>query len=312
MVRALRRFGLTAEPYVPSRLEEGHGLSLRAVEVAAAAGHRVIITVDTGSSSVSQVDEANRRGDRCPDHRPPPRTGGPAGGPGPGESASARLELSGSAPGRQRCGLQGGPAAPGRPARRPAGGPGPGRTGRDRHRGRRRPDPRREPGDRPDRPRADQDGAARRAGGAACPGRPGAGLGRSRDRLVRDRAPPQRRRPGGQRGRRRGPPPDRRPGRGGRACRATRSQQRGPPGDDPEGGPGGERRGCLRARRRCRDARPGHLADRRDRPRGGPPGRGALPAGGRRDRARRRDPGLLPECRRRSTWPRSWPAATTC
>ena len=62
MVRALRRFGLTAEPYVPSRLEEGHGLSLRAVETAVAAGHRVIITVDTGSSSVSQVDEANARG----------------------------------------------------------------------------------------------------------------------------------------------------------------------------------------------------------------------------------------------------------
>ena len=62
MVRALRRFGLTAEPYVPSRLDEGHGLSLRAVETAAAAGHGVIVTVDTGSSSVAEVDEANRRG----------------------------------------------------------------------------------------------------------------------------------------------------------------------------------------------------------------------------------------------------------
>ncbi len=62
MVRALRRFGVTAEPYVPSRLDEGHGLSLKAVETAVAAGHRVIITVDTGSSSVSQVDEANARG----------------------------------------------------------------------------------------------------------------------------------------------------------------------------------------------------------------------------------------------------------
>src|SRR5664279_1430051 len=62
MVRALRRFGVTAEPYVPSRLDEGHGLSQKAVETAVAAGHRVIITVDTGSSSVSQVDEANARG----------------------------------------------------------------------------------------------------------------------------------------------------------------------------------------------------------------------------------------------------------
>jgi single-stranded-DNA-specific exonuclease len=62
MIRALRRFGLVAEPYVPSRLEEGHGLSLRAVEAASAAGHAVIITVDTGSSSVAQVEEANRRG----------------------------------------------------------------------------------------------------------------------------------------------------------------------------------------------------------------------------------------------------------
>ncbi len=78
MVRALRRFGLIVEPYVPSRLEEGHGLSLRAVEVAAGAGHRVIITVDTGSSSVDQVEEAGRRGidvlitdhHRVPDVRP--------------------------------------------------------------------------------------------------------------------------------------------------------------------------------------------------------------------------------------------------
>ncbi len=78
MVRAVRRFGLVAEPYVPSRLEEGHGLSRRAVEAAAAAGHAVIITVDTGSSSVAPVDEANRRGidvlitdhHRVPDLRP--------------------------------------------------------------------------------------------------------------------------------------------------------------------------------------------------------------------------------------------------
>ena len=58
MVRALRRFGLVAEPYVPSRVDEGHGLSRPAVERAAAGGHRLIITVDTGSSSTAVVAEA--------------------------------------------------------------------------------------------------------------------------------------------------------------------------------------------------------------------------------------------------------------
>lgn len=62
MVRALRVFGLDVEPYVPSRLEEGHGLSLRAVEAAEAAGRSLIVTVDTGSTSVAEVAEAGRRG----------------------------------------------------------------------------------------------------------------------------------------------------------------------------------------------------------------------------------------------------------
>lgn len=62
LTRALRLFGLDAEPYVPSRTDEGHGLSLRAVDAAATAGQSLIITVDTGSSSVAEVDEAARRG----------------------------------------------------------------------------------------------------------------------------------------------------------------------------------------------------------------------------------------------------------
>jgi single-stranded-DNA-specific exonuclease len=59
---ALRRFGVQAIPYVPSRLDEGHGLSLAAITSARAQGASVIITVDTGSSSVAEVAAANAAG----------------------------------------------------------------------------------------------------------------------------------------------------------------------------------------------------------------------------------------------------------
>ncbi len=59
---ALRRLGVEVLPYVPSRLDEGHGLSLAAVEAARTAGATVIVTVDTGSSSVAEVAAANAAG----------------------------------------------------------------------------------------------------------------------------------------------------------------------------------------------------------------------------------------------------------
>ena len=59
---ALRAFGVTAVPYVPSRLEEGHGLSLAAVEFAVVSGASVIVTVDTGTSSLDEVAAAVSRG----------------------------------------------------------------------------------------------------------------------------------------------------------------------------------------------------------------------------------------------------------
>lgn len=59
---ALRACGLAVLPYVPSRLEEGHGLSLAAVDAAARAGARVIVTVDTGTTSVAEVAAARARG----------------------------------------------------------------------------------------------------------------------------------------------------------------------------------------------------------------------------------------------------------
>ncbi len=62
LVLAFRRLGLDVTPYVPSRLEEGHGLSLAAVDRAAADGITLIVTVDTGSTSVAEVAAARARG----------------------------------------------------------------------------------------------------------------------------------------------------------------------------------------------------------------------------------------------------------
>ena len=59
---ALRDLGIEVIPYVPSRLEEGHGLSLAAVDAAERAGATVIVTVDTGTTSVAEVAAAVGRG----------------------------------------------------------------------------------------------------------------------------------------------------------------------------------------------------------------------------------------------------------
>lgn len=62
MTLALRRFGVAVEPYVPSRLDEGHGLSLAALDAAITAGANVIVTVDCGTTSVAEIAAANGRG----------------------------------------------------------------------------------------------------------------------------------------------------------------------------------------------------------------------------------------------------------
>lgn len=62
LVEALRWLGISAEPYVPHRTDEGHGLSMAAVEQARRAGHRLIITADTGSTSVAEIAAAREAG----------------------------------------------------------------------------------------------------------------------------------------------------------------------------------------------------------------------------------------------------------
>ncbi|HEU4571211.1 MAG TPA: single-stranded-DNA-specific exonuclease RecJ [Candidatus Limnocylindrales bacterium] len=62
LARALRSLGLTVEPYVPSREDEGHGLSLGAIDAAERVGSRLIVTVDTGSTSGHEIEAAATRG----------------------------------------------------------------------------------------------------------------------------------------------------------------------------------------------------------------------------------------------------------
>ena len=62
LVTALRRLGLDVGWHVPAREAEGHGLSLAAIDRAAAEGRTLIVTVDTGSSSVAEVALAGSRG----------------------------------------------------------------------------------------------------------------------------------------------------------------------------------------------------------------------------------------------------------
>ncbi|HEY5488066.1 MAG TPA: single-stranded-DNA-specific exonuclease RecJ [Candidatus Limnocylindrales bacterium] len=62
LVIALRRLGLDVEPYVPERLGDGHGLSLKAIARAEAEGRTLIVTADCGTSSAAEIDLAADRG----------------------------------------------------------------------------------------------------------------------------------------------------------------------------------------------------------------------------------------------------------
>jgi single-stranded-DNA-specific exonuclease len=62
LVLALRRLGLDVAPYVPDRAEEGHGLSMGAVETAVADGRTLLLTADTGSTSHVEIAAARERG----------------------------------------------------------------------------------------------------------------------------------------------------------------------------------------------------------------------------------------------------------
>src|SRR4051794_13845865 len=62
LVRALRALGADVDFYLPSRLEDGYGLSAHTVERLAAKGTRLLLTADCAITAVDEVALARERG----------------------------------------------------------------------------------------------------------------------------------------------------------------------------------------------------------------------------------------------------------
>ena len=62
LVRCLRRLGAEVDWYLPSRLDDGYGLSLATVERLAARGTRLLVTVDCAITAVEEVAAARAAG----------------------------------------------------------------------------------------------------------------------------------------------------------------------------------------------------------------------------------------------------------
>ncbi len=62
LVDTITRLGGHALPYIPHREKEGHGLSTGAVDHFNRAGVDLIVTVDTGTDAIQEVDAASRAG----------------------------------------------------------------------------------------------------------------------------------------------------------------------------------------------------------------------------------------------------------
>ena len=62
MVRALSRYGISAFPYIPHRVQEGHGLNPTAIEQLRAEGASLIVTVDCGVTDVEAIAMARGLG----------------------------------------------------------------------------------------------------------------------------------------------------------------------------------------------------------------------------------------------------------
>lgn len=74
LIQFLRVLGVEPAHYIPNRVEEGYGLHAEAVAAAAAAGVKLIVTVDCGTSAAAEVELARELGIDVivTDHHEPP------------------------------------------------------------------------------------------------------------------------------------------------------------------------------------------------------------------------------------------------
>jgi single-stranded-DNA-specific exonuclease len=74
LVEALQAFGATVDYHIPLRLKDGYGLSAEALEKAADAGAKVVVSVDCGISAVAEARQAAAAGIDLiiTDHHHPP------------------------------------------------------------------------------------------------------------------------------------------------------------------------------------------------------------------------------------------------
>ena len=65
MVLTLRKLGIKAEYYIPSRHSEGYGLNNKAIDIIAANETNLLITVDCGIQSAKEIEYAENKGLDC-------------------------------------------------------------------------------------------------------------------------------------------------------------------------------------------------------------------------------------------------------
>lgn len=62
LYRCLKMFGVTAEYYIPHRIDEGYGLNAEALAALAAGGAKVVVTVDCGITALDCAEHARKLG----------------------------------------------------------------------------------------------------------------------------------------------------------------------------------------------------------------------------------------------------------